>query len=1723
MTATTIAQQIASCDGYPNLRRGSGRWERRLEVLHQDIMALQYRLDQGESVDPDLLQRASARIEKVADLCRSASNRIEEAALRKAAKQLRGSATPLFLRPPPDPLPEPPAPFRIRGFRDAGLVLLYAHGSIMGAPAIARKPRVGDAVTKTILTARSPFKIPMPPSPVTPAPPSPATPAPPSPATPAPARGANATSTAMMPSQCFRLSDTERRVGESLSEVRIRLMDRPARLERYGNKHKNLILMSDLVQTLGITEPVIPAPRGLSSGRMKTFVRKNAPEVFEHWKQLNILYTAHPDPEGFLERPEVLAHLAAIDAALARAFTSADCPLPPGMEEWLTECQARGDYLMVRSTGAEDSKKMANAGGNRSVAYVRPVKKELVSAAGEVVRSYFGAQSLQNRLRAGTNPFGEPLSLAVTAQQLIGETIGGAAKAENIPVSFVLFTNEPLYIGKEKFRAMRLSATYGHGEGVVGNLGIGTDSFLILISESHPDQLYIIPSVHEKPARLAPVSTDHGIVLKAIPNPEHMRSAASLSNELIMSIYRSGVLMEGFYEGATDIEGVVKNGHVHFVQARPIHRTPMLPTFFDADPAEKIQAETIVAGKASVVTITKRDDVLFAETLEEAERKFKNQKLVIVTQPEPENSHPVVNFSGMGIPCLYASDRAAIDAMISGIDARHSLIACMQTARIMRWDEAVAKPIREGFAVHPAQIAVSLPIARLPDIIPTEAPKDLRALLAQLRSAPEAKAQDLLKAIEAHPLVRALTRLRKESSPSPAIQQRLDALMSLQRAIKRSLKETRAALASRNRLEKLLHVKVLENLLMGAPKPALAGSYSLCDVASLASSVAALKEYQARLPHPAHLLDIVLAGKEVNGMAFKEWKAFLSDLEPLIENGTITSAEAAQFQHLVKSLRENGAFSMWATFFQNEPAGASSLVRFRHFLSQMKPADLELMHQLHEESETLLHLRGSIDRFAEARTFGEAQTEYNEQLRLFSSEEWLRTISSAPPAVRLIALQTMEMAISTFDSAIKTMLASPHFDDAAKVAHLKEMLAPFQRLTRSWANIVPAGIIPMHADWPLDKYLKQIDTSFSALAAAANPEQLRPSRDFSVSAAMLGSGADTVRHFPATIEDCFTLCHQNALQCIGALNQNLLTPEQIARSHLPKPVHDAMATIERTPWGRAVQRMGMRVSSREIAIEYNVPLQNHSGHLTLRCDPHSGKTVLRAQFLGLGRARWPQMDRFNRALVESGIFIEKSPPVLGPEELTLSWDVSADRLPDALAIYASMAQYSIEDNAAGAAAMFGVTARWKGRPEFAKLVRYYLQNPDPAAGKVYREYLADLSKLPSPLSLDQAKEMVTVLMFGGDETLNWETPDERKGDTERCALEYFITHALEAGTFPPAFDPTYLCRDRSYMQKIRSYWNHVKDLDPSQFRPEFISSVQAIASSISSREQFEKIMEHTLLCQLRRGRHGGFSEPFLHFLIDHGQAEMIRKIAKDAPIEVAIQLFTFLAKKGHIYPETISIAERGLREGEEVRVYQLFRELLTRGEGVDAALSAANKIIESSSSAADREYGFYILASIAESKPAVAIAEAQKYISSNPVRALQTFKKFVDFGVTYREAKEAIDAIQQQHGLLPGILDLYSSLVTKGQYLKEALTAAQESLDSIPFHALLLFRDLVSKDCGIDEARRADAKIAGPDNQYAKQELQKALKEFEQRQASTYHRVYEAAATPFRYLRSLVS
>lgn len=1119
--------------------------------------------------------------------------------------------------------------------------------------------------------------------------------------------------------QCHDLRDLETRIGAAMSAYEeARAMNNYYNynsLDVLGNKHKNLVKQAHLTEALGVEGLNVPMPQGLESHKVMAFLKNYAPEVFEHWDQIRTISKAN-GKSGVLDNAEVVSHLKAIDEGIEKAFLKAatdnkaftNLGITQEMKEWLAELAKEGKHLMVRSTGAEDSKKSANAGGNASIAYVKPTQEELSQALGEVVRSYFSAGSLQKRLNANLDPFEDELRVAVTTQELIGEPLGGATDPADIPISLVLFTNEPLYIGDEKFRAMRISATYGHGEGVVGNRGIASDTALVLISASDPSKLYILYDNQEKPERLAPMRdpVTGKITLEKIANSAEMVKTPSLNNELVSRLYTWGVIGEKYFEDNTDMEIVVKGGTIYPVQGRPINRGKLFATYLDPKKIaehpetpvkQTLMTEMIVPGKASVVEIAKPEEILVVETLEKAEGLFKKRqhKLVIVGQEEPANSHPVVNFSALGMPCLYAKDLSEIQKLAGQVNPSIHLAVCVQAGTVSLWDTSKGKIedfTSEGFVVHPAKIAVSLPfkdpLAQKAGVV-ADVPENVKASLYFLRTATNNKdALTHFNALKNDPWIKSLDakideledKVAKQPLFELTVRPTIEVAKSLKKRIDDAFLEVEALLSQSVRAERLqflMHVKTLETLLF--QKPVSSGAILQKSLLTMQESFAAADEmmiYQSQLQHPAHFIDILMDGTESPlETVYDEWSKFLLKLEPIAEsvakgqNADITQEEISRFKTTLHTLRQGEVLPLFMTFFLSSMDLTDPIRTVKAIIASLPSSEKAIIEQIFVHKKEIGQLKNDVVQIANSKTYAEMLSKLEKSVEVFFPEvqAWLKKEQWEKSSLitRSIALQAMNELVDLYDTAIKTMKASQEIgSDIEKTRKFKEMLGPYLKLLESWTQ----GIVGMqnYEAWlSVGTYMDKVKNIFIDLSDT-NPDNLRPSSQFSVSAALLGGRPLAEMKFPDTLEDVFTLTHQNLLASTALLSKKLFSENQIQSSPLPQLLKSADELIRKisgrvkgAPFSVGTpQLIGIEVGQKGIIFSYNVPMRNHSGKLSIYYDRTTEKISIKGLLLGEGRERWGAGRERLEILNFANILPLQTEVKVAPQELAFVWDIS---------------------------------------------------------------------------------------------------------------------------------------------------------------------------------------------------------------------------------------------------------------------------------------------------------------------------------------------------------------------------------------------------------------------------------------------------------------------------------
>lgn len=1116
--------------------------------------------------------------------------------------------------------------------------------------------------------------------------------------------------------------------------------------KEFGYKHGRLIQQSEFLQQALMPGVEVPIPRGVSNTQLHTFLGQYFPDLNAQWQSLNEGFRAFQNSKAeglpdsaYLQQIEVKTALKQMEesiiAAFERAVNDPECYRQlslSDMESWLKELKDKDLHLMVRSSGAEDTRQASNAGGNISVAYVEPERSAVCRALGKVVASYFGQASLQNRINSAQNPFEDPQHLAVSLQELIGErVVSDKAKSNSdesqIPISLVLFSNEPTYVGKEPFRIMRISATYGHGEGVVGAAGVRSDTITLLRSVKHPGQLYILEDIAAKPKRLAPVKDPETgeIKLEKVDNPPEMATRAALDSRLLTRLYHLGVTVENVYKHPMDMELVIRDGKIYPVQARPVNRPDANPTFLDLKKVETakkkergtwetFQAEPFLPGSAQAQILQKSENILICDTLENAEKQFKKgvHRLVVIQQEEPANSHPVINFCGMGIPVMYSREQDKLKHLANELNGSNALIACVQTGQFVLWKGAgEQKPencISKGYTVHPARVVISVDHSRQPLVSQqSELPQEIKSLLMQVRALESQDAAlTALKALKERLNETVATKREwlaeelKRDSTLPRAETLLQGINSWKSVVDQALSNLKKTvkLSPDGRLEPLFHAKVVESLMTQAAAPQALGRLSLINIDHQLQAVAKIADYRSKFDDPAQVQfseEILLGRATMTPGQEKQWELFLVGLESAHRQQLISPAEIKRYRGMLKQLDDFELLPIWmaSSFLPAIPGDLSALSDpkaageiMRKLLAEF-PRDVSFFNTLEERGLEIDELSLNVGQFANPESFERALAQLHRICKPFislsempkgkekihqeiaaSQSDWKKLMESATPLEKIGALQLMGKLIDLYDGSIKSMKASQAYSEEEKVILFRKMLEGYFTLQADWLTHLSGGMLKYHYNWPLKDYLDKIEEIIKK--SSNSPSELRAF--FNVAAAVIGKQTAFERSLPTSLEDCFTLIHQNLL----AGQQALLREAMHDKIILPESLDSYAKEIERQFADRRIERdqgngkrwitetnriqlAGYTCEADQLKLIYNYPLRNHSATFSIVFDKKTQECILDASFLGQARNRWEKVAHMLELYDAGGLVsLQKAPKV---DAMSLSY---SQKLPD---------------------------------------------------------------------------------------------------------------------------------------------------------------------------------------------------------------------------------------------------------------------------------------------------------------------------------------------------------------------------------------------------------------------------------------------------------------------------
>lgn len=953
------------------------------------------------------------------------------------------------------------------------------------------------------------------------------------------------------------------------------------------------------------------------------------------------------------------------------------------LSDWLESIQRKGSYLMVRSSGIEDGEDCVNAGGNISESYVFPQEKDLFMACGKVVASYFAFSSLKNQIAAGKNPFSSEPVLSVLLQELIGEPVGGSSEADQIPVSLVLFTREPNE-SEENFPVMKISSAFGHGTGVVNSVDVTNDTVHVVRSRLISDQFLEAYQNQSKKTRLAPIrnaSTDL-IELELVTNPLALQEERTLTPSLVNRLASLAEFIEAAFENrAMDVEIVVKNNVIYVVQARAIIRPESNPTFlsdelikdYSGSALEMSYAKVLVAGRGSVELLEDPKQLLLCSSLSEAEGKYIPglHKVIIVGKDEPANSHPVVNFSSLGVLCLYSRS-------FSEISTSYPLIVCPQSGRLCGWDTKIVAPqdcIKDGYYHHPAILGFSFnKEPSLPRFLPSETSTTLSTEIKEaIRSLQEATTTEVAQ--------KALARLKTSlvggreisySAELPILQDTAKIIALFDSKIRRTLEEIEVAwVEDAPRLEKLFHIKTLSTLLSKQPKDAVC-AYSLLDILELRKQITSMQNYVNRLSSSLQPGWIELLSAKEHSISLEGqnlWEQFLLELEKLP-----SSAEASQqkiqftqfmdrvfqcgalpvFMNLIclPLLEERNQWTLGNLFYKKS---ASQVIK--ELANSITAEDQTLLEFLDEKGKEVENTRKNIFIFADPKTFDVAKDDLFKLLTFFSDKEkFIFPFRNSSNLTKILIAGLLKNLVEVTDNAIKTMKGSPLFTVNEKLEHLHEMLQVNFMVLKTWAEeFVPSEQL---FDRSESSHLDRMKKDFERIKLK-DPKSLLPSEKFSVQAAMLGSACNYGGGAPESLEDMFTLIHQNQIFSIAAINHKVLPVNFQSHAFLPPLLKTALQEFANPYYlgreGRDYtlsKLTGVIPTELGISYHYSIPLDGHGAGYELEYKK-DGTFTFHGKFVGWHN--WDNIESFVKILNDLQELKLIDPINRNDSELAFSW------------------------------------------------------------------------------------------------------------------------------------------------------------------------------------------------------------------------------------------------------------------------------------------------------------------------------------------------------------------------------------------------------------------------------------------------------------------------------------
>ncbi|HEX2548601.1 MAG TPA: hypothetical protein VHM20_02145, partial [Gammaproteobacteria bacterium] len=201
-------------------------------------------------------------------------------------------------------------------------------------------------------------------------------------------------------------------------------------------------------------------------------------------------------------------------------------------------------------------------------------------------------------------------------------------------------------------------------------------------------------------------------------------------------------------------------------------------------------------------------------------------------------------------------------------------------------------------------------------------------------------------------------------------------------------------------------------------------------------------------------------------------------------------------------------------------------------------------------------------------------------------------------------LQEVHYLTDVYDRTLKSLKGSSEYKGCFYTLHenFMQLLKPYHQLMVTWVKKLPQAHFSYWSSYHKDNYkvfiLQQIEARLIQLEREKNHKAFSPSQIFSVASARIASTASFSREFIEkfmTLEDLFSLIHQNIITCLNLLNINA----QLILQYLPEPLRALLFRL--LPQERDIKNLStLTIQHPFIQAELNFPMENHGCRIELQ-------------------------------------------------------------------------------------------------------------------------------------------------------------------------------------------------------------------------------------------------------------------------------------------------------------------------------------------------------------------------------------------------------------------------------------------------------------------------------------------------------------------------------------------